>query len=116
MNNTFGLDIGKLNLFFMKPNNLTSLRRMSRVRLQYITNRYATDHDINDPQGTKVYILTRNAFTVSKVQTLIKIITSCGGNPGRNHVYRNKTLQNYRKVFTCITIRKKTNLMHHHHI
>ncbi len=33
MNKTVGLDIAKLNLFFMKPNNLTSLRRMSRVRL-----------------------------------------------------------------------------------
>ncbi len=33
MNKTVGLDIVKLNLFFMKPNNLTSLRRMSRVRL-----------------------------------------------------------------------------------
>ncbi len=32
MNKTVGLDIAKLNLFFMKPNNLTSLRRMSRVR------------------------------------------------------------------------------------
>ncbi len=35
MNKTVGLDIVKLNLFFMKPNNLTSLRRMSRVRLAW---------------------------------------------------------------------------------
>ncbi len=35
MNKTVGLDIAKLNLFFMKPNNLTSLRRMSRVRLAW---------------------------------------------------------------------------------
>ncbi len=27
------LYVAKLNLFFMKPNNLSSLRRMSRVRL-----------------------------------------------------------------------------------
>ncbi len=27
--------VAKLNLFFMKPNNLTSLRRMSRVRLAW---------------------------------------------------------------------------------
>ncbi len=33
MNKTVGLDIAKFNLFFMKQNNLTSLRRMSRVRL-----------------------------------------------------------------------------------
>ncbi len=35
MNKTVGLDIVKLNIFFMKPNNLTSLRRMSRVRLAW---------------------------------------------------------------------------------
>ncbi len=35
MNKTVGLDIVKLNLFFMKPNNLTSLRRMSRVKLAW---------------------------------------------------------------------------------
>ncbi len=35
MNKTVSLDIAKLNLFFMKPNNLTSLRRMSRVRLAW---------------------------------------------------------------------------------
>ncbi len=35
MNKTVGLDIAKWNLFFMKPNNLTSLRRMSRVRLAW---------------------------------------------------------------------------------
>ncbi len=35
MNKTVGLDIVKLNLFFMKPNNLTSLRRMSRVRFAW---------------------------------------------------------------------------------
>ncbi len=35
MNKTVGLDIAKLNLFFMKPNNLTSLRRISRVRLAW---------------------------------------------------------------------------------
>ncbi len=35
MNKTAGLDIAKLNLFFMKPNNLTSLRRMSRVRFAW---------------------------------------------------------------------------------
>ncbi len=35
MNKTVGLDIAKLNLFFMKPNNLTSLRRMSRVRFAW---------------------------------------------------------------------------------
>ncbi len=35
MNKTVGLDIAKLNLFFMKPNNLTSLRRMPRVRLAW---------------------------------------------------------------------------------
>ncbi len=35
MNKTVGLDIAKLNLFFMKPNNWTSLRRMSRVRLAW---------------------------------------------------------------------------------
>ncbi len=29
------LYVAKLNLFFMKPNNLTSLRRMSRVRLAW---------------------------------------------------------------------------------
>ncbi len=37
MNKTVGLDIAKLNLFFMKPNNFMkpSLRRMSRVRLAW---------------------------------------------------------------------------------
>ncbi len=35
MNKTVGLDIAKLNLFFMKPNNLTSLRRISWVRLSW---------------------------------------------------------------------------------
>ncbi len=35
MNKTVCLDIAKLNLFFMKPNNWTSLRRMSRVRFAW---------------------------------------------------------------------------------
>ncbi len=35
MNITVGLDVAKWNLFSMKPNNITSLRRMSRVRLAW---------------------------------------------------------------------------------
>ncbi len=71
MNKTVGLDIAKWNLFFMKPNNLTSLRRMSRVRLawrEFLSSKLTTSWtSFKDSASTLcfvVFILLGHSSTV----------------------------------------------------
>ncbi len=54
---TVGLDMAKLNIFFMKPNNLTSLRRMSRVRLAWRGFLTILQSELNVLQGQRLHTL-----------------------------------------------------------
>ncbi len=49
--------MAKLNIFFMKPNNLTSLRRMSRVRLAWRGFLTILQSELNVLQGQRLHTL-----------------------------------------------------------
>ncbi len=61
MNKTIGLDIAKWNPFFMKPNNLTSLRRMSQVKLAWKLTMFQSK--LNVLQGQRIHTLLCHPYS-----------------------------------------------------
>ncbi len=71
---TVCLDIAKWNHFFMKPNNLTSLRRMSRVRLAwrgFLRSKLTISQSkLNVLQGQRIHTLLHHYSARSLIDSL----------------------------------------------